>query len=86
MEPTLAFPPATPFTLQVTALLELPVTIAAYCEEVPERDAGSSIQEHRHTDAPVDVGTATARRVRQQDSCETVGLATLVAVIVTFED
>jgi hypothetical protein len=35
IEPTVAFPPATPFTLQVTALSELPVTVAEYCDWAP---------------------------------------------------
>jgi hypothetical protein len=35
MEPTAALPPVTPFTLQVTPVLELPVTVAAYCDDVP---------------------------------------------------
>jgi hypothetical protein len=35
MEPVVLFPPATPFTLQVTVALELPVTVAEYCDWSP---------------------------------------------------
>jgi hypothetical protein len=35
MEPIEAFPPVTPFTLQVTLASELPLTAAAYCEVAP---------------------------------------------------
>jgi hypothetical protein len=84
MNPTLAFPPAAPFTLQVTALSEVPVTIAAYCEEVPSVTLVAPSRSTVTADAPVGAldcaASATARL------CEAVGLATLVAVIVTCED
>jgi hypothetical protein len=35
IDPTALFPPATPFTLQVTVASELPVTVAAYCDCPP---------------------------------------------------
>jgi hypothetical protein len=81
MEPTVRFPPTVPFTLQITPVFELPVTVAAYCDEFPRE----------MLDAPVRVivtvggggGGATSETVRLRI---TEGSATVVAVIVTFEE
>ena len=77
MEPVVAFPPAIPFTLQVTPAL-LPVTVATYCDDVPSVTVA----------APVRVkvmGGGRAGRVTAE-LWATDGSATLVAVMVTFED
>ena len=80
INPTVRFPPTTPFTLHVTPVFELPVTVAAYCDEFPNVTVV----------APVSVrvtvgggGGATSVTVRLR---ATEGSATLVAVIVTFEE
>ena len=78
INPTVRFPPTTPFTLHVTPVFELPVTAAAYCDEFPNVTVV----------APVSVrvtagGGATSVTVRLR---ATEGSATLVAVIVTFKD
>jgi hypothetical protein len=84
MNPTVAFPPATPFTLHSTAVSEVPVTIAAYCEEVPSVTLVAPFRSSVTTDAPAGAfGCAASATARL---CEAVGLATLVAVIVTPED
>ena len=80
MEPQAAFPPTTPFTLHVTPVFELPLTTAAYCDEVPNLTAL----------APLNVivmaggggGGATSVTVRLR---ATEGSAALVAVIVTVD-
>jgi hypothetical protein len=36
MEPTVWFPPTTPFTLQITPVFALPFTTAVYCDEFPK--------------------------------------------------
>jgi hypothetical protein len=86
MNPTLAFPPATPFTLQASALSEVPVTIAAYCEEVPSVTLVAPSRSTVTTDAPVGVCDCDCAASATARLCEAVGLATLVAVIVTCED
>jgi hypothetical protein len=82
MEPTVVFPPATPFTLQVTAVFVLPVTVAMYCAEVASVTvvAPSRARVTGSSDVVFGVASATGRLF------ETVGVAALVAVIVTFGD
>jgi hypothetical protein len=81
MMPTVWFPPATPFTLQVTPLFELPVTAAANCEDVPSVTVVAPLK------LSVTIGGggggATSVMVRLPP---TAGSATLVAVIVIFEE
>jgi hypothetical protein len=84
INPAMALPPAAPFTLQFTAVLEVPVTVAAYCDVVPNVTLVGPFRSNVTADVPVGVfgwvASATPRL------CEAVGLATLVAVIVTCED
>jgi len=78
INPTVRFPPAIPFTLQVTPVFELPVTVAAYCDELP------NVTEVAPLSVRVTVGggvTSVTVRLRA-----TEGSATLVAVIVTVKD
>jgi hypothetical protein len=86
MDPTLAFPPATPFTVHASAVLEVPVTIAAYCEEVPSVTLFAPSKSTVTTDAPWGVWDCDCAASATARLCEAVGLATLVAVIVTCED
>jgi len=47
-EPRVEFPPGTPFTLQVTAVLEVPLTVAVNCcvwETITEALAGDRVTE-----------------------------------------
>jgi hypothetical protein len=44
MEPVVLFPPAIPFTLQVTVELELPVTVAEYCDCSPSITVGGPVK------------------------------------------
>jgi hypothetical protein len=86
MKPTVAFPPATPFTLQVTAVFELPITVAEYCDIVPNVTLTGPLKT-RVTAEPLPVppgGTGGVVRSTARPS-ETIEFATLVAVIVTFE-
>ena len=72
--PTVAFPPAIPFTFQVTAVLEVPLTVAVNCFEVETA-----------TDALVgDIDTETGARMLTEELLITVGSAELVAVTVTL--
>jgi hypothetical protein len=84
MSPTAGLPPATPFTLQSTAVSAVPVTVAAYWAEVPSVTLvgpfRSSVTGVVSKEALDGAESATPRL------CEEAGLATLVAVIVTFED
>jgi hypothetical protein len=83
MEPTAVFPPATPFTLQVTAVFALPVTVAMYCDVVPSVTlvAPTRVRTTGSSDVVfAGAASATGRLF------ETVGVAALVAVIVTCED
>jgi hypothetical protein len=79
MVPFVAFPPATPFTVQVTAVLVLPVTVATYCDAVPQVTVVAPAR------VSFTLGGGGASRVTTR-LCETAGFATLVAVIVTFGD
>jgi hypothetical protein len=79
MRPSVWFPPTTPLTFHLTPVFELPLTTAAYCDEVPNVTVV----------APVNVrvggggGGATSITVRL---CVTELSATLVAVIVTCDE
>ena len=83
IEPTVAFPPATPFTLQVTSVFVLPVTVAVYCDEVPSVTLDAPL---RATITGGGTGVVGGTANATGRLCETDGLATLVAVIITFED
>jgi hypothetical protein len=84
IEPTVALPPATPFTLQVTSVFALPVTVAVYCDEVPSVTLDAPLSATVTGGACTGVVGGTANATGRL--CETEGLATLVAVIITFED
>jgi hypothetical protein len=79
--PTVWFPPATPFTLQVTPLFELPVTVAAYCEDVPSVTVPAPLR----LSVTVGGGGGGEASVMVRLSA-TEGSAMLVAVIVIFEE
>jgi hypothetical protein len=78
--PTVPFPPADPFTLHTTPVFELPVTVAAYCEDVPSVTVVAPLRESVTTGGG---GGATSATIRLR---ETVPSAALVAVMVTFEE
>ena len=78
--PTVPFPPADPFTLHITPVFELPVTVAAYCEDVPSVTVVAPLRESVTVGGG---GGATSATIRLR---ETVLSAALVAVIVTFEE
>jgi hypothetical protein len=84
IEPTVAFPPAKPFTLQVTSVFALPVTVAVYCDEVPSVTLDAPVRATVTGGACTGVVGGTANATGRL--CETDGLATLVAVIITFDD
>jgi hypothetical protein len=77
-----AFPPATPFTLQVTEVFVLPATAALYCDDAPS----VTLLEPLRVTVIVDGGVTAAAARATGRLWEMEGLATLVAVIVTFED
>jgi hypothetical protein len=83
MVPSVEFPPATPPTLQVTAVLKLPVpaTVAVHCEvALVWMDAGT------HAAATeVMVGGGGGTRVMAAEA-DVPGLALLVAVSVTVAE
>jgi hypothetical protein len=81
MMPTVWFPPATPFTLQVTPLFELPVTVAAYCEDLPSVTVVAPLR----LIVTIGGGGGGETSVMVKLSA-TEGSATLVAVIVIFEE
>jgi hypothetical protein len=83
MVPTEASPPFMPSTLQMTAVLVLPVTVAAYCDEAPSVTLVAPLNV-TVTDEPSG-GTGGEVSVTTR-LCETEGSAMLVAVIVTFGD
>jgi hypothetical protein len=83
MEPTVVFPPTTPFTLQVTSVFVLPVTVAAYCDDLPTMTLDGPLRT-TVTVEPLPPGTCGGAARSTASPCETVGSATLVAVIVTF--
>jgi hypothetical protein len=81
--PTAAFPPATPSTLQATPVFVLPVTAAVYCDEVPRVTLVAPLRVKVTGPSVVVFGGAASATGRLFD---TVGAATLVAVIVMFGD
>jgi hypothetical protein len=82
MVPSIALPPVTPFTFQVTPVLELPLTPATYCEELPRLTLVDPLSVSV-TGPPPDGGGGAARVTARL--CATESLATLVAVMVTLE-
>jgi hypothetical protein len=84
MEPTVVSPPTMPSTLQVTAVSEVPVTIAAYCADVSSVTFVAPLKV-RVMSEPLPGVLVGATRVTAR-LCETDGAAALVAVIVTAED
>jgi hypothetical protein len=80
MKPQAAFPPATPFTLHVTPVFALPVTVATYCDEVPNVTAVAPVSVRVMTGGGGGGATSLTVRLRA-----TEGSATLVAVIVTLD-
>jgi hypothetical protein len=79
MEPSVAFPPVIPFTLQTTEVFTLPVTVATYCDEVPQVTVVAPPRV-----SVTDGGCGASRTTTRL--WETAGFATLVTVIVTFDD
>jgi hypothetical protein len=79
MEPYALLPPTTPSTLHVTPVFELPLTFAAYCDEVPNVTLIAPLNVN------VTGGAATGAASATASVCETDGSATLVAVMFTFD-
>ncbi len=70
--PTAADPPAVPFTLHVTAVLEFPLTVAINCADPPARTLA------------VDGVTVTIVEVDDPGSAGDVGLPVVLVVVVVF--
>jgi hypothetical protein len=83
MKPYAVSPPTIPSTLHVTPVFELPVTVAAYCDEVPSVTLVAPLKVRVTVDPPPLLAGAASVTARL---CETDGSAMLVAVIVTFDD
>jgi hypothetical protein len=81
MEPMVRFPPTTPLTLQITPVFELPFTVAAYCDELPNVTVAAPVTVSVTTGGGGGGATRVTVRLRTAE-----GSATLVAVIVTFEE
>jgi hypothetical protein len=82
MEPYAVSPPTIPSTLQVTPVFELPVTVAAYCAEVPSVTLVAPLNVRVTGDpAPLLAAASVIARL-----CETDGSTALVAVMVIFDD
>jgi hypothetical protein len=64
--------------------LEVPVTLARYCAEVPSVTLVGPLRSSVTGDAPE--GTFAGAESATPRLCEELGLARLVAVIVTFDD
>ena len=79
MEPIDGFPPITPFTLHVTLVLVLPVIVAVYWDVVPSVTFAGPFNARVTGVLTVGGGGVASATGRL---CETVGLATLVAVMV----
>jgi hypothetical protein len=73
-------PPVTPFTVQVTAVFELPVTLARYCEELPRFTLVAPVSMSVTVPPP---GGGDVNVVTRLFATEV--LATLVAVMVTVD-
>jgi hypothetical protein len=82
MVPSVALPPVTPFTFQVTAVFELPLTVATYREELPRLTLVAPLSVSV-TGPPPGGGGGEVRVTARL--CATEPSATLVAVIVTLE-
>jgi hypothetical protein len=85
--PKLELPPTTPFTLQITPALVLPVTVAVYCADVPRVTVAAPLTVRVTVDPePPPPGGCGATNATTR-LCETEESALLVAIIVTvFED
>jgi hypothetical protein len=81
INPMVRFPPTTPFTLHITPVFELPVTVAAYCDELPNVTVAAPLRVRVTVGGGGGGVTSVTVRLRA-----TEGSATLVAVIVTFKD
>jgi hypothetical protein len=81
MEPMVWFPPTTPLTLQITPVFELPFTVAAYCDELPNVTVAVPVRVSVTVGGGGEGATRVTLRLRTAE-----GSATLVAVIVTFEE
>jgi hypothetical protein len=79
------FPPATPFTLHVTPVFVLPVTTAVYCDDVPSVTVVGPSTASVTLD-PLSAGSGDGAASVTGRLFETVGLAALVAVMVTVAD
>jgi hypothetical protein len=82
MVPSVALPPFTPFTFQVTPVFELPLTVATYCEELPRLTLVAPLSVS--VTGPPPVGGGGAERVTTR-LCATAESAALVALMVTLE-
>jgi hypothetical protein len=80
MVPFAAFPPATPFTLQFTAVFALPVMVAVYCDVVPSVTLVAPLKVRPGVGGGGGVASVATR------FCDTEESATLVAVMVTLDD
>jgi hypothetical protein len=81
MEPTVRLPPATPFTLQITPVFEVPVTVAAYCDEFPSVTFVAPLKLSVTVRGGGGGAASVTSRLR-----ETEGSAVLVAVMVIVEE
>ena len=85
--PTDALPPVMPFTLQITAVFELPVTVAEYCDAVPSVTLVAPVTTRFTAEPgplPPEAGGGAVRSTARPS--ETDGSAMLVAAIVILED
>jgi hypothetical protein len=81
MRPSVWFPPTTPLTFHLTPVFELPVTVAAYCDEVPNVTVVAPLSVRLMVGGGG--GGATSMTVRLR---ATEGSATLTAAIVTVDE
>jgi hypothetical protein len=81
MDPTVRSPPTTPSTLQMTAVSELPVTVAAYRDEVPSVTVLAPLSASLTGGGGGGGAASVTFRFRA-----TEGSAMLVALIVTVEE
>ncbi|HEY3989174.1 MAG TPA: hypothetical protein VGM02_07740 [Acidobacteriaceae bacterium] len=82
INPTVVFPPATPLTVQVTAVLDVPLTVAVYCAGASSVTLVAPLSAIV-TVAAGGVGVLGAAIKVTVMLCEVEALATLVAVMVT---
>jgi hypothetical protein len=81
MVPSVALPPVTPFTVQITAVFALPLTVETYCEELPRLTLVAPLSVS--VTVPPPGGGGDVNVVTRLFATEV--LATLVAVMVTVE-